>query len=368
MYDVVVVGAGPSGTRFARSAAEQGWDVLVLEAGEIGRPLACSGHVSRDVWQFVPDTARTQLLQNEIRGARFHLGAATSKSYQFYKDTAISNVIDRVQLDQVLATCAREAGAEIRTKHRVTDVVEHASRVEIEANTPSGIETFDARLVCGADGPRSKVRGLLGLPDPSELLHGVLGFTDEGDETDFVDVHLTVPRFFAWRIPRGDVGVEYGLAVAPGDDASERFRSFRESYEANIEQRCSGAIPIGPPDRTVSTRGFILGDAAGQTKPFTGGGILYGMRAADIAATEIDPRNPETLQRYEAAWRDELGRDQTLGRIIRAGYSLPRPIQRVGLKTFAGKIGVHMDRPSLLFTKAQLNAMLSRAGPGDDTS
>ena len=76
MYDFVVVGAGPAGSRFARSASERGRDVLVLESGEIGRPLACSGHVSRDVWEFVPDDARDRLLQNEVYGARFHLGGA----------------------------------------------------------------------------------------------------------------------------------------------------------------------------------------------------------------------------------------------------------------------------------------------------
>ena len=78
MYDFVVVGAGPAGSRFARSASERGRDVLVLESGEIGRPLACSGHVSRDVWEFVPDDARDRLLQNEVYGARFHLGGADS--------------------------------------------------------------------------------------------------------------------------------------------------------------------------------------------------------------------------------------------------------------------------------------------------
>ena len=78
MYDFVVVGAGPAGSRFARSASERGRDVLVLESGEVGRPLACSGHVSRDVWEFVPDDARDRLLQNEVYGARFHLGGADS--------------------------------------------------------------------------------------------------------------------------------------------------------------------------------------------------------------------------------------------------------------------------------------------------
>jgi geranylgeranyl reductase family protein len=358
MHDVVVVGAGPAGSRFARSAAERGWDVLVLESGEIGRPLACSGHVSLDIWEFVPDSKRESLLENEIHGARFHLGGAGSRAYPFYKDETVSNAIDRVGLDRTLAECAREAGAEIRTGHTVTTVEEFADRVEVRATGPDGVETVDARLVCGADGPRSKVRSAVGLPEPNELLHGVLGFSDEIDDDDFVDVHLTIPRFFAWRIPRQDAGVEYGLAVAPGDDAPARFETLVSEYGVDIERRCSGAIPIGPPDRTVGKRSFLVGDAAGQTKPFTGGGILYGMRAADIAAREIDPDHPSTLHEYEHAWRSALGRDQALGTAIRAAYSLPRPIQRAGLAAFSGEIAVHMDRPTSLFSRAQLRAMV----------
>ena len=359
MYDFLVVGAGPSGSRFARSAAERGHDVLVLESGEIGRPLACSGHVSLDIWDFVPDSARERLRQNEIYGARFHPGGADSPAHPFYKEAVVSNVIDRVGLDRTLAECARKAGATIRTGHTVTSVEERPDHVAIDATGPDGVEHFEARILCGADGPRSKVRSQLGLPEPTELLHGVLGFASEPDYDGFVDVHLTVPRFFAWRIPRGEAGVEYGLAVAPGEDASARFDSFVDDYGVGIERRCSGAIPIGPPDRTVGTRSFLVGDAAGQTKPFTGGGILYGMRSADIAAEEIDPEHPATVHEYEHAWRSQLGRDQTLGKVIRAGYSLPRPLQRAGMRALSGEIGVHMDRPTSLFSAEQLRAMVS---------
>ena len=101
-----------------------------------------------------------------------------------------------------------------------------------------------------------------------------------------------------------------------------------------------------------------MGDAAGQTKPFTGGGILYGMRAADVAARVVDPRTPATLDAYERGWREELQRDVALGHLVRRAYSLPRPIKRLGLRAFSGEIGVHMDRPSTLFSREQLRALL----------
>ncbi|MEF8843206.1 MAG: geranylgeranyl reductase family protein [Haloarculaceae archaeon] len=358
MRDFVVVGAGPAGSRFARSAARRDRDTLVLEQGEIGRPLACSGHVSLDVWEYVPEGARDRLLQNEIYGARFHLDGPGSRAYPFYKETPVSNAIDRVELDRTLARAAADDGADVRDGHTVTDVEERADRVEVTARGPDGTERFEARMVVGADGPRSRVREAVGLPDPDEFLHGVLGFDPDPDDEDFVDVHLTVPGFFAWRIPRGDGGVEYGLAVRPGDDAPGRFEDLCAGYDASIDERCSGLIPIGPASETTGRRSLLVGDAAGQTKPFTGGGILYGMRAADVAAREVDPRAPVTLDAYERGWREELERDVWLGHLVRRAYSLPGPVKRLGLRAFSGEIGVHMDRPSTLFSREQLRALL----------
>lgn len=358
MYDFVVVGVGPAGARFARRAAAAGHDVLALERGEIGRPLACSGHVSRDLWEYLPETARDDLLQNEITGARFHLEEDTDDAYRFYRDRPISQVIDRVALDRRLASLAERDGAIVREGHTVTDVTEHDDRVDLDVRTPDGPLTVEAKLVVGADGPQSRVRRSLGLPSPDAFLRGVLGFDPGADAGDFVDVHLTVPTFFAWRIPRGEAGVEYGLA-APRDYAlHDAFDDLVTEYDAVIGDRHAGRIPIGPPASVTGERSLLLGDAAGQTKPFTGGGILYGMRAADAAAATVDPDDPTTLSAYEAAWRDDLGREIALGKALRRGYSAPRPIQRLGLRVFSGEIGVHMDEPSSLFSVEQLRALL----------
>ncbi len=361
MYDFVVVGAGPPGSRFARRAAQQGYNVLALESGEIGEPLACSGHVSTDIWEYTPDGARETLLQNEIRGARFHTGGPGSEAYPFYADDPVSNVIDRVGLDHHLAEVAREAGADLREGHTVTGVEERDDGVAVSASTPDGSTEFRARMVAGCDGPVSRVRRDLAIPEPDELLHGVLGFAETDDAGDFVDVHLTVPGFFAWRIPRGEAGVEYGLAAPPGGNVRATFEEFTDGYGVETVDFCSGAIPIGPPDRVTGDRGFLIGDAAAQTKPFTGGGILYGMTAADHAAERIDPEDQATLEKYETAWRADLSREIRLGTWLRRAYSLPEPAQSAGLRAMSGKIGVHMDRPTSFFSREHLRALLSRS-------
>lgn len=361
MRDFVVVGAGPAGSRFARQAASEGRDVVVFERGRVGEPLACSGHVSLDLWSFTPDGAREQLLQNEVYGARFHTGGADSDGYRYVSDGPISNVIDRVELDRLLADAAINAGATLREQHTVTGVREFEDRVEVDVRHNETERTVEARMVVGCDGPASRVRKELGLPEPEEILHGVLAFDPTPDPSDFVDVHLTVPRFFAWRIPRGDAGVEYGLAAPPDAAVGEHFDALIDDYDVNVVDRCAGGIPIQPPTETTTRRGLLIGDAAGQTKPFTGGGILYGMTAADLAASHVDPMQPDTVALYDRAWRDELGRDIALGRWIRRAYSLPTPVQRLGLRATAGAIGVHMDRPTTLFSREHMRAALSRS-------
>ncbi|WP_435076431.1 geranylgeranyl reductase family protein [Halococcus sp. AFM35] len=361
MYDFVVVGAGPAGSRFSRQAARAGHDVLCLERGEVGRPLACSGHVSTDIWEFTPDGAREELLQNEVSGARFHVDGPRSDSHLFYKDETISNVIDRVELDRTLARAARTAGTDLRENHSVVGLEENRDEVVVTVRTPDGTETVRTRMVAGCDGPVSRVRRELAMPEPGEKLQGILAFSDEHDPGSRVDVHLTVPEFFAWRIPRGETGVEYGLGAAPGENATDLFERFLDGYGVETGETCAGMIPIGPPERVTSSRAFLVGDAAAQTKPFTGGGILYGMTAADHAAREIDPRNPKTLAEYERAWRGDLAREIRLGHWVRRAYSLPKPIQRTGLGALSGEIGVHMDKPSTLFSPESLKTLLSRS-------
>jgi geranylgeranyl reductase family protein len=356
MIDVAVVGLGPAGAHFARRAAQRGHDVVGFERGSVGEPLACSGHVSRDLWDFLPEGAPSTLRQHEIRGARFHTGHDGS-TYPFYREEPISNVIDRVALDRRLADLAEAAGVDVRTNRTVTGVEAGPDSVHLTVQGPNGDRTVDARFVVGADGPVSTVRRQLALPEPEELLVGVLEHVPEPDHADFVDVVLSVPSFFAWRIPRGDAGVEYGLAAPPDYDVVGHLDSWLDREGATRGNRFGGHIPIGPPERVHTDRAILLGDAAAQTKPFTGGGILYGLRAAEIAADTIDPRDPDPAA-YEDAWRAELGTEIRLGAWIRRAYSLPEPVARLGLRAFSGKIGVHMDEPSSLFTRDAIAALL----------
>lgn len=356
MKDLIIVGAGPVGSHLAQKMVEKGLEVLVIErSDEIGRPLACSGHVSPDIWDFVPESERSRLYQNEIEGANFH--TESGREYSFYKDETVSYVINRIELDRVKAEQAKDAGAQYNLGETVLGVKEKDERAIVETDKDS----YEALMVAGCDGASSTVRTEVGLPEPDHFYQGILCFSDESDSSGFVDVFLEVPEFFGWRIPRGD-SVEYGAAVPAGENPQKWLDIVTERFVDEGERRdfCAGAIPIGPPEKVVSERVFLVGDAAGQTKPFTGGGILYGMRAAEKAAENIAVEDTSTLEEYERAWRNELLNDIRIGSVIESSYSWPDPVQRLGLRFFEGEIGVHMDRPTSLFSFSQLKSFLGR--------
>ncbi len=354
MHDLIVVGAGPAGSQVAKEFADRGLDVTVIEQSEeIGRPLACSGHVSPDIWDFVPEENRERLEQNSITGARFH--ADKDSTYSFYRDETVSYVIDRVELDRVKAEQAMESGASYRLGETVMDVTERERYVKVDTDKSS----YRAKMVAGCDGAFSTVRSQTGIEEPDHYYQGILCFSEEDDSGDFVDVYLEVPSFFGWRIPRGD-SVEYGAAVPTGEEPSKWLEKITDRNEIDCTDHCAGAIPVGPPDRVTTDRVFLVGDSAGQTKPFTGGGIIYGMRAAEKAGETIDVFDPDSLEIYEKAWRDELGADIWLGKLIEKGYSLPRPLQKAGMWIFRGEVGVHMDRPTTLFSPEQLKSLWKR--------
>jgi len=353
MKDIIVVGAGPVGSHLAKKMTEKGHEALVLErSNEIGRPLACSGHVSPDIRNFVSENEFDEILQNEIKEAVFHSG---EKNYSFYSENVVSYVIDRVELDKKKATQAEEAGAEIKLGETVEKVEEKNNRVVVETDK----KEYEASVVAGCDGASSTVREEVGLEEPDHFYQGILCFTDEEDSSDNVDVVLDVPEFFGWRIPRGD-SVEYGVGVPKGKDPMKWLDKVTEKFDIERSERrdvCAGAIPINPPEKVSTERVFLVGDAAGQTKPFTGGGILYGMRCAEKASEAVDPEKPD-LKAYEEVWRKELKHDILLGSFIEKMYSMPGIVQRLGMWIFQGEIGVHMDRPTSLLSREQLKAML----------
>ena len=317
MLDAVVVGAGPAGLYSALLLAEEGFDVTVLEEHEaLGAPVHCTGIISDELSDLfkVPDS----LVLNRPTGCS--IVSPSGRVVPFTSGGEEIAVIDRGQFDVELGSAAERAGAEIRTRFRVDRVWVEPGRVRVLSADGEGLWARVCILACGVG---YRLQRQLGLGLPSLFLHSAQLEVDAELAGTAVELHLgeeIAPEGFAWLVPIDRDGyprMKVGL-MARGDAGEHliRFLSHRR-----VAGRLAGEpgeptrrlLPLGPLSKTHGQRVLAVGDAAGLTKPTTGGGIFYsllsGLLAAEILTTGLrqDRLGGEDLRAYETRWRARLG-------------------------------------------------------------
>ncbi len=323
--DALVVGGGPAGTAFARGLAERGARVRVVEEHpRIGRPVQCAGLVSQRV---VDLAGPGGYVRRPIRGATVF--GPSLRPFEFRADTARAFAIDRAALDVHLADRAAAAGVEIRTATRFDGVVRRdADAVTARLTTADGTtEETTAKLLVGADGVASAVARAVRLRRPVEILPAFEAeYPASPGDPDTVEVYLGrrfAPGLFGWWIPDGQGGARVGIAAdADGTSARAYFDRLRDHLAhrfgaplANPTGFVVSGIPIGTVPRLSTDRALLVGDAAAQVKPLSGGGLFTGIRAGEIAAgiaaqaLEENDLSAASLRRYDAAWRAEFGEE-----------------------------------------------------------
>lgn len=323
--DVLVVGGGPAGTTAAFRLAERGHDVLVVEEHpRVGLPVQCAGLVSQRVLDLA---GSTRFVRASVHGATVY--GPGMGSVAFRAPEARAFVIDRSGLDIFLADRAAGAGARFQTGTRFDGVVrrdDHRTVARLTAEDGS-VREVRARLVVGADGVSSAVARAFRLRRPVEILPAFEAeFPGSPGDSEQVEVYLGrrfAPGLFGWWIPDGSGGARVGVAAdADGTSARIYFERLLDHLERRFRTRLVNptaylvsGIPIGSVPRTHGAGVLLVGDAAAQVKPLSGGGIFTGMRCAELAAAVADEalrRNDlseGTLSEYDRRWRAELGEE-----------------------------------------------------------
>lgn len=329
---MLVVGAGPAGSTVADRLAQAGHDVLVLEEHDrVGHPVQCAGLVSRRVLALAGSEG---FVRTPVHGAAVF--APSLRSVAFTAPEPRAYVIDRAALDVALADRAARHGARFQTGVRFDGLLGRAPdgspRVVATARDGARRE-YEAKVVVGADGVTSGVARAFRLRRPVEILPAYEAeFGESPGDPDRVEVYLgnsLSPGLFGWWIPDGSGGARIGVAVHAGGISA---RSYCDRLAEHLAKRfgrplrsptgiIASGIPIGTVPRTHGDRVVLVGDAAAQVKPLSGGGIFTGMRCAELAAETIHrgltagDLSAAALGPYDAAWRAELG-----GEFARALY------------------------------------------------
>jgi len=288
-YDVAVVGAGPVGSTFARYLAEDGYNVVILEKKrKIGVPLQCAGLLGKKIKKvnILPE----DFIINSVYGAYIH--SPGNSVLRVAKKEPEAYVLDRVGYDKFLADLAVDSGAQILLNHRVQAVDTVKGELSLKNSASAKLS---ADVVVGADGHSSIVSSAFNRP--AEFFQAAQYLVNVG-ENRFQDDHVhlyvdsRVSPGFLWIIPLSPSTARVGLFA---DSNYQELNLVLKEFLMNdvlrgstILKKYFGLIPKQVPQKKlVKDRAMLLGDAASQIKPTTGGGLIMGFSCAEIASKVV---------------------------------------------------------------------------------
>lgn len=274
-YGAIIAGAGPAGAHLAHLLSKKGISVLVLEKKKVPGKTACSGLISTRLKMLIP--LKEDLIEHVVYGAAFH---SKNASFAVEKNKPVAYVINRRELDRHLISIAQASGAKVV----LGEAMEFYS---VGCNAVIVNNKYSSKVLVGADGAGSIVRRLSGLKGELYSVNGIISIVNEPSKSRMVEVFYgksIAPGFFAWKIPRGK-RTEYGLASKKNH--IKYFKKFMKMQGREALEYVSHPIVFGNQD-TAGERIILVGDAALQVKPFSGGGVIYGLMCAKLAAEAIE--------------------------------------------------------------------------------
>ena len=323
MQDVLVIGGGPTGSYTACRLAEMGYKVAVLEQKErLGGRTCCAGIISPEcLSSFAIDNS---VVLRQVNSARIF--SPSGRLMRLWRDEEQACIIDRAAFDLSMAEKAKDAGAAYTFNSLVRDIRVKGDRVVAEVARGGAGLKFEARVAVIATGFGSRLMARLGLGRAGDYVIGAQAEVETAG-IDEIEVYLgwgVAPGFFGWLVPTAGKRALVGLLSRRKDSFYIRklILSLKQqgkvvSVEAEPGYR---GITLKPPQRTYCVRVIVVGDAAGQVKPITGGGIYFGLLSCEIAAHHLgraladDDLSSRRLAGYEREWKKRLGQE------IRIGY------------------------------------------------
>ena len=321
-YDVVIAGGSISGLISAREIAKKGHSVLVLEEGfEIGTPDHCGGLVSKSALQELGIEPTQKTFDSVIHSALIYSPGGKHVEINSEKQEVV--VVNRRELDKQAARQAEQAGAEIRVK---TSFKEKTNR-----GVRTSVNDIECKILVDCRGVGALINNQRDGILSSAQYEIYADWIQDGKVEVYFD-QIKYPGFFAWIIPSGNGVGKVGVA---GKDINvsnimEQFLKNKGRY-STIRKIFAPIWIKGPIKNFISGNVVIAGDAAGQSKPTTAGGIyscgIGGLLAGSAITKYLETDEYSQLQQYQKLWHDKFGKEFEKQRLAR------KILERVNNKT-----------------------------------
>ncbi len=380
-HDIAVVGGGPVGSYTAYRLADLGFDVALFEKDtEIGRDVVCTGIVGAEAFKQHDLPADSVLYKMD--SVTFF--SPSGETLDYTSTEPFSYVIDRGLFDRGILQEAIAKGVVPHIGQKVTGITVGPDLCSIRAGAPEETEEIRARVVVLATGVDYDLHRALGFGRPPAFLFALQTVVEMPDlERPEIYLNDLTRGSFAWVVPAGGGQARVG-ALTRNQDIRELTRFVRARVAAGGNQVdpviAHKPIAHGLMDRTVADRVIAVGEAAGQIKTTTGGGIFYGLMCSDVAVDVLlqafrkGDLSAGCLCTYEKAWRAMIGKEimtgckvrslmesmnpehvDSLFRLIRRNMHLRGLIRR--------KVSFDYHADLLLFGMSLMKPFLRRSGP-----
>lgn len=330
--DILIIGAGPAGSTAAKHAALGGAQVLLIDKkSEIGTPKRCAEGVSNGGLESLGIDKNPRWITKELDGVRLisPQGIEVRLTSDKVDLPEAGCILERKVFDKYMAMDAARAGAEIKIKTLATGMKKTIEGYLVSAESMGETFHIKAKIIIAADGPESKVARWGGLnttfkPKDMESAAQFEMVNVEMEDNNCIEFYFgsVAPGGYAWIFPKGEDIANVGLGVLSTKTDKSAYEHLLEfvasnpaTYNAQPVELNVGGDPVGGmPKKLVDDSLMVVGDAAGQVNPLTGGGIISGMTGGMIAgriaaeAIKEDDFTKKKLQRYEKECQDAIGK------------------------------------------------------------
>jgi geranylgeranyl reductase family protein len=332
LWDIIIIGAGPSGCTLASVLAKKNISVLVIERQKLPRYKTCGGGINVRAANLT-DCNFQDVVENVAFGLR--LSYKHSDNFTRMNGQPLTYTVMRDRFDYLLAAEAKRAGAQILEGERVTQVTIGGDKFTVS----TGGSHFVAKIVVGADGANSIVAHSLGLMSNYTLDLGMQAEvyvkpTKLSSWFGLLGVNYgNIPEGYGWIFPKRDhLSIGVGGPIRLAKELTGHLTELIERQDLGnfkILTLKSALIPLRDKGSAIArSNALLVGDAAGLIDAFTGDGIYYGLRSARLAASAIDDYlsgKASNLLNYEQAVDTKLMPELRLARtLVRRSTWIPK--------------------------------------------